>query len=73
MTARYELLISAMQTASHAVTVTAMIAIALLLFRVVIRRSLDAPMIPVFFRNLMYNTADLMLLAVIYAPFVIAE
>jgi hypothetical protein len=72
MTARYELLIASMRASSEAVLITFLAAMFLLLARYAIRRTVDSPVLPVFFRDVMYNAGDILLLLPIYTLIIIS-
>lgn len=73
MTARYELLIKSMQASAEAVLITFLFAMLLLLVRYATRRAVDAPVVPVLFRHLMYNVGDLLLIAPVYALIILSK
>jgi hypothetical protein len=72
MTARYELLIASMRASSEAVLVMFLLAMLLLLSRLAIRRAVGSPLLPVFFRDVMYNAGDILLLIPIYTLIIIS-
>lgn len=73
MTARYELLISSMRASAEVTLLMFAFAMLLLLIRYGIRTAVASPIVPVFFRNLMYNTADILLLFPIYMLIIISH
>lgn len=73
MTARYDLLIESMRASAEAVLLMFMLTMLILLVRFAIRRAVTSPVVPVFFRDLMYNAGDLLLLFPIYALIVISR
>ncbi len=73
MTARYELLIKSMQATAEAVLLMFLLAVFLLLMRTAIRRTVDTPVLPVLFRRLIYNVADVLFLLPIYALILISK
>lgn len=72
MTARYELLIKSMQASSEAVLITFLFAMLLLLVRHAIRRVVTAPAVTVFFRDMMYNAGDVLLILPVYALIILS-
>lgn len=73
MTARYELLIKSMQATAEAVLLIFLLAMLLLLMRTAIRRTVDSPVVPVFFRSVMYNAGDVLFLLPIYALIILSK
>lgn len=73
MTARYDLLIKSMQASSEAVLLMFLLALLLLLMRTAIRRAVDSPVLPVYFRDLCYNAGDVLFLLPIYALILISK
>lgn len=72
MTARYDLLIKSMQASAETVLVMFLLAMLLLIARLAIRRAVDSPFVPVFFRDVMYNAGDVLLLVPVYALIVVS-
>ena len=72
MTARYDLLIASMRASSEAVLVMFLLAMFMLLTRLAIRRAVESPVVPVYFRKVMYNAGDLLLLIPIYTLIIIS-
>jgi len=73
MTERYDLLIASMLAASQTVTYTFLIGVSLLAFRALVRWLLNDTVIPVYFRILLYNATDILLVAAIYIPIIISN
>lgn len=73
MTARYELLINSMRASSEAVLIVFVLAMSLLLTRWAIRRLVDTPVLPVFFKRVMYTAGDVLLIAPIYTLILISK
>lgn len=72
MTARYELLINAMRAAGEVVTIAALTAVCLLLFRFAIRLML-AKSVPFSFQRIMYDVTDLLLIGIVWTPFLLTK
>lgn len=72
MTARYELLITSMREASEAVLICFVFAMLMLIIRYAVRRAVDTPHLPDYFKTLMYNVADVLLLLPIYALIIVS-
>ena len=73
MTERYDLLIASMRAASVTVTYTFIAAVSLLAFRQLVRWLVPATFVPVYFRILLYNATDILLIAAVYVPIILSK
>lgn len=73
MTARYELLLQSMRASSDAVLIVFVLAMSLLLTRWAIHRLMDSPVLPVFFKRVMYTAGDVLLIVPIYTLIIISK